>query len=131
MSGVRDRKVIYITGGMLVALGFLPKLAALTTIIPTSVLGAAMLAMFGMVITQGIRMLAPEIMKSMENAMVAAVAVGLGVGVAVVPGLFANMPETLSILTSNGIVAGSVTAIVLNILFNMIGPKRKDPMHVE
>ncbi|MER2038235.1 MAG: nucleobase:cation symporter-2 family protein [Solibacillus sp.] len=131
MSGVRDRKVIYITGGMLVALGFLPKLAALTTIIPTSVLGAAMLAMFGMVITQGIRMLAPEIMKSMENAMVAAVAVGLGVGVAVVPGLFANMPETLSILTSNGIVAGSVTAIVLNILFNMIGPKRQDPMHVE
>jgi xanthine permease len=131
MSGVRDRKVIFITGGMLVALGFLPKLAALTTIIPTSVLGAAMLAMFGMVITQGIRMLAPEIAKSMENAMISAVAVGLGVGVAVVPDLFKNMPEEISILTSNGIVAGSVTAIVLNILFNMIGPKRKDPMHVE
>lgn len=131
MSGVRDRKVIFITGGMLVALGFLPKLAAITTIIPTPVLGAAMLAMFGMVITQGIRMLAPEIAKSMENAMVAAIAVGLGVGVAVVPGIFANLPEWLSILTSNGIVAGSVTAILLNVLFNMIGPKRKDPMHVE
>ncbi|MEG0384261.1 MAG: nucleobase:cation symporter-2 family protein, partial [Solibacillus sp.] len=131
MSGVRDRKVIYITGGMLVALGFLPKLAAITTIIPTPVLGAAMLAMFGMVITQGIRMLAPEIAKSMENAMIAAIAVGLGVGVAVVPDIFANLPEKLSILTSNGIVAGSITAIILNILFNMIGPKRKDPMHVE
>ncbi|AWE06088.1 xanthine permease [Lysinibacillus sp. 2017] len=131
MSGVRDRKVIFITGGMLVSLGFLPKLAAITTIIPTPVLGAAMLAMFGMVITQGIRMLAPEIAKSMENAMVAAIGVGLGVGVAVVPDLFKNMPEAISILTSNGIVAGSVTAIVLNILFNMIGPKRKDPMHVE
>ncbi|ATP38763.1 xanthine permease [Solibacillus sp. R5-41] len=131
MSGVRDRKVIFITGGMLVALGFLPKLAAITTIIPTPVLGAAMLAMFGMVITQGIRMLAPEIAKSMENAMVAAIAVGLGVGVAVVPEIFANLPKSLSILTSNGIVAGSITAILLNILFNMIGPKRKDPMHVD
>ncbi|MER1986422.1 MAG: nucleobase:cation symporter-2 family protein [Solibacillus sp.] len=131
MSGVRDRKVIFMTGGMLVALGFLPKLAAITTIIPTSVLGAAMLAMFGMVITQGVRMLAPEIAKSMENAMVVAIAVGLGVGVAVVPDIFASLPAGLSILTSNGIVAGSLTAILLNILFNMIGPKRKDPMHVE
>lgn len=131
MSGVRDRKVIYITGGMLVALGFLPKLAALTTIIPTPVLGAAMLAMFGMVITQGVKMLAPEIQKSMENAMVAALGVGLGIGVATVPGIFENLPSWMSILTSNGIVAGSVTAIGLNILFNMIGPKRRDPMHVE
>ena len=130
MSGVRDRKVIFITGGMLVSLGFLPKLAAITTIIPTPVLGAAMLAMFGMVITQGVKMLAPEIQKSMENAMVAALGVGLGVGVAVVPDLFKNMPEAISILTSNGIVAGSVSAIILNILFNMIGTKRKDPMHV-
>lgn len=131
MSGVRDRKVIYITGGMLVALGFLPKLAALTTIIPTPVLGAAMLVMFGMVITQGVKMLAPQIAKSMENAMVAALGVGLGVGVATVPGIFANLPSWLSILTSNGIVAGSITAIVLNILFNMIGPKKEDPMHFE
>ena len=139
MSGVRDRKVIYITGGMLVALGFLPKLAAITTIIPTPVLGAAMLAMFGMVITQGVKMLAPEIQKSMENAMVAALAVGLGVGVASVPGVFANvtkgMPswlaEVITVITSNGIVAGALTEIVLNILFNMIGPKREDPMHVE
>jgi xanthine permease len=131
MSGVRDRKVIFITGGMLVALGFLPKLAAITTIIPTPVLGAAMLAMFGMVITQGVKMLAPEIQKSMENAMVAGIAVALGIGVAMVPEIFSHLPESLSILTSNGIVCGSVTAIVLNILFNMIGPKRKDPMHFE
>lgn len=126
VSGVRDRKVIFITGGMLVALGFLPKLAALTTIIPIPVLGAAMLAMFGMVITQGIKMLAPEIAKSMENAMIVAIAVGLGIGVAVVPELFESLPKEygINILTSNGIVCGSVTAIVLNILFNMIGRKK-------
>lgn len=126
ISGVKERKVIFITGGLLVALGFLPKIAAITTIIPTPVLGAAMLAMFGLVITQGIKMLAPEVTKSMENAMIVACAVGLGVGVSVVPDLFKEMPESLSILTSNGIVCGSVTAIVLNILFNLIGPKSKE-----
>ncbi len=129
MSGVKDRKVIYITGGLLVALGFLPKIAALTTIIPIPVLGAAMLAMFGMVITQGMGMLVPVMNESAENAMIAAIAVGLGVGVSVVPDIFASLPPGVAILTSNGIVCGSVTAIILNILFNMIGPKHKnDPM---
>lgn len=130
MSGVKSRRVIVITGVMLVALGFLPKVAALTTIIPTPVLGAAMLAMFGMVITQGITMLAPEIVRSPENAMVAAIAVSLGVGVAFVPNIFESLPSWASILTSNGIVCGSLTAIVLNILFNMVGPKKEDPMQL-
>lgn len=131
MTGVKERKVIVVTGILLVALGFLPKIAALTTIIPTAVLGGAMLAMFGMVVTQGITMLAPEIMRSPENAMVAAIAVGLGAGVAFVPNIFAVLPGSLSVLTSNGIVCGSVTAIVLNIIFNMIGPKKEDPMHTQ
>jgi len=129
MTGVKERKVIFITGGMLVALGFLPKVAALTTIIPTAVLGGAMLAMFGMVVTQGITMLAPQISLSPENAMIAAISVGLGAGVAFVPNIFAVLPPSLSILTSNGIVCGSVTAIVLNIVFNMIGKKQEEPVH--
>ena len=130
MTGAKGRRVIFMTGIMLVLLGLMPKIAALTIIIPTSVLGGAMLAMFGMVVTQGITMLAPEIMRSPENAMVAAVSIGLGAGVVFVPGIFAILPEWISVLTSNGIVCGSVTAIVLNILFNMIGPKKRDPMHV-
>ena len=84
-----------------------------------------MLAMFGMVITQGMGMLVPVMNESAENAMIAAVAVSLGVGVSVVPGIFDALPESVSLLTSNGIVCGSVTAIILNILFNMIGPKHK------
>lgn len=125
MTGVKERKVIFITGAMLVVLGFLPKIAALTTIIPTSVLGGAMLAMFGMVLTQGITMLAPEILKSPENTMIAAISVALGVGVAFMPDIFKSLPESISIFSSNGIVCGSITAIVLNILFNMIGPKKE------
>ncbi|WP_332647656.1 nucleobase:cation symporter-2 family protein [Lysinibacillus sp. 54212] len=126
ITGVKERKVIFITGGLLIVLGFLPKFAALTQIIPTPVLGAAMIAMFGLVITQGMTMLAPEITKSMENSLIVACAVGLGVGVSVVPSVFAKLPDSLSLLFSNGIVTGSVTAIVLNILFNMIGSKKTE-----
>ena len=125
LTGVKNRAVIFITGILLVSLGFLPKIAALTTIIPTAVLGGAMIAMFGMVISQGIKMLGTAIGESEGNSMIIACAIGMGLGVTVVPDIFKVLPETVRILTSNGIVAGSITAIVLNIVFNMI-PWRRD-----
>ncbi|WP_299515658.1 nucleobase:cation symporter-2 family protein [uncultured Rummeliibacillus sp.] len=125
MTGVKNRSVIFITGILLVSLGFLPKIAALTTIIPTAVLGGAMIAMFGMVISQGIKMLGAAVGGSEGNAMIIACSIGMGLGVTVVPDIFKVLPETVRILTSNGIVAGSVTAIALNIIFNMI-PWRSD-----
>ncbi|BAQ10746.1 xanthine permease [Bacillus sp. OxB-1] len=124
MSGVKARRVIAITAGMLVLLGFMPKIAALAIIIPNAVLGGAMVAMFGMVIAQGIKMLSKVVADSQENAMIIACSIGLGLGVSVVPELFAKLPESFQILTSNGIVAGSTAAIGLNIMFNMI-PSRK------
>lgn len=124
MTGVKSKRVIFLTGVMLVTLGFIPKIAALTTVIPTAVLGGAMIAMFGMVVAQGIKMLSHVISDSPENAMIIACSIGMGLGVTVVPEIFAQLPESLQILTSNGIVAGSVTAIALNIVFNMV-PNRK------
>ncbi|KPH79250.1 hypothetical protein AFL42_00655 [Oceanobacillus caeni] len=56
--------------------------------------------------------------------MIIACSVGMGLGVTVVPELFSVLPASLQILTSNGIVAGSVIAIVLNIIFNM-KPEKK------
>jgi len=53
-----------------------------------------------------------------------------GLGVTVAPELFAQFPTGLKIVTRNGIVAGSVTAIVLNILFNMF-PTRKKKFETE
>ncbi len=124
MTGVKSRKVIVTAGLMLIALGFVPKIAALATIIPTAVLGGAMVAMFGMVISQGIKMLGQVVTESPENSMIIACSIGMGLGVTVVPELFSQLPESVQILTSNGIVAGSVTAIILNIVFHML-PSRK------
>jgi xanthine permease len=120
LSGVKTKKVIYIAGGMLILLGFIPKIAAVTTVIPSSVLGGAMLAMFGMIVAQGIKMLSKVVDESVDNSMIIACSIGMGLGVTVVPGLFVSLPPGIQILTSNGIVAGSLTAIV----FNMI-PTRK------
>ncbi|MDN3015958.1 nucleobase:cation symporter-2 family protein [Paenibacillus sp. BSR1-1] len=119
LSGVKGKNVIYTMGGMLIFLGFVPKIAALTTVIPTPVLGGAMVAMFGMVIAYGIKMLSKVEFASQENLLIIACSVGMGLGVTAVPTLFDHLPESIKILTNNGIVAGSLTAIFLNIVFNV------------
>ncbi|MEK4029021.1 MULTISPECIES: nucleobase:cation symporter-2 family protein [Bacillaceae] len=125
LSGVKSKTIIYYTAGFLVILGLVPKIGAFTTIIPSAVLGGAMVAMFGMVVAQGVKMLSRADMSSQENLLIIACSVGMGLGVTVVPGLFAGLPSSVQILTSNGIVAGSLTAIFLNILFNELGSKNK------
>ncbi|UAL50754.1 nucleobase:cation symporter-2 family protein [Metabacillus dongyingensis] len=125
LSGVKSKNVIYTAAGMLMILGLVPKIAAFTTIIPEAVLGGAMVAMFGMVIAYGIKMLSQVEFASQENLLIIACSVGMGLGVTAVPDMFANLPESVKILTNNGIVAGSLTAILLNILFNIVRKEKK------
>ncbi|WP_040208964.1 nucleobase:cation symporter-2 family protein [Neobacillus jeddahensis] len=121
-SGVKGKNVIYTMAGILIFLGFVPKIAALTTVIPTAVLGGAMIAMFGMVIAAGIKMLSKVDFSLQENLLIIACSVGVGLGVTTVPTLFDQLPESIKILTNSGIVAGSLTAIFLNVIFNVAKP---------
>jgi xanthine permease len=125
LSGVKGKNVIYTMGAMLIVLGFVPKIGAFTTVIPTPVLGGAMVAMFGMVIAYGIKMLSKVEFASQENLLIIACSVGMGLGVTAVPDLFSQLPESVKILTNNGIVAGSLTAIFLNIVFNVTRSKKQ------
>lgn len=118
LSKVRKTTVIVVCGIMLVVLGLVPKFAALATIIPTSVLGGAMVAMFGMVCAAGIRMLGKADLTDSNTMFIAACSITLGLGVTVTPNLFAQFPSSVRILLESGIVVGALTAVVLNILFN-------------
>lgn len=125
LSGVRSRNVIFLAGGMLMAIGLVPKIGAITTLIPEPVLGGAMVPMFGMVVAYGIKMLGNVDLREQENLLIIACSVGMGLGVTVAPDLFAQLPQQVQILTDNGIVAGSLTAIVLNLFMNILPNKFK------
>lgn len=120
LSGVKSKNTIFTAGFILVILGLVPKIAAITTIIPAPVLGGAMVAMFGMVVAYGIKMLSDVSFDTQGNLLIIACSVGMGLGVTTVPEMFAQLPASVQILTSNGIVAGSLTAIILNIMFNVV-----------
>lgn len=118
MTKVKKRSVVIAAGVILMILGLLPKVAAITTIIPNAVLGGAMIPMFGMVVASGIRLLSTVDFKRNENLLIVACSVGIGLGSAVVPAVFTEVPDALKVIVQNGIVLGSFTAFFLNLLLN-------------
>lgn len=124
LSKVKTKNVVVAAGFILIALGLVPKIAALATIIPPAVLGGATVVMFGMVISSGIKMLGAVDFSEQHNMLVVACSLSLGLGATVVPDLFAGLPSSLRIIVSDGIITGSLTAILLNLFF-IIRPRNK------
>ncbi len=118
VTGVKNRHVLVATAIILVILGFIPKFAMLTTLIPHPVLGGAMICLFGTIGANGIKILSAIDFKKNENIIIVACSIGIGLGTTVTPGLFNEMPPILKMLLENGIFTGTFTAIVLNTLFN-------------
>lgn len=118
LSGIKTRLPIYYAAGFLVLLGLLPKFGALAQIIPSPVLGGAMLVMFGFVSIQGMQILARVDFEHNENNfLIAAVSIAAGVGLNNST-LFNGLPTGFQMFFANGIVVASVLAIVLNAILN-------------
>ncbi|KWX71812.1 nucleobase:cation symporter-2 family protein [Paenibacillus jilunlii] len=118
LTRVKTRNVIFAAGGIMVVLGLLPKLAALTTVVPNAVLGGAMIVMFGSVAASGMSILSEVDLRKDGNLLIAACSIAVGLGSAVLPSMFDQLPEFARMLLQNGIVSGSLTAIILNIFLS-------------
>lgn len=116
LSGIKTKRPIYWAAGLLMAMGLLPKIGAVVTIIPTPVLGGAMLVMFTMIAVQGIKMLLKVDLSDNRNILIVALSIGLGLGVTCYPQIFQSMPQTVQLFLANGIVIASVSATFLNLI---------------
>ncbi|VGU77066.1 xanthine permease family protein [Streptococcus pyogenes] len=118
ISGIKTRRPIYYAAGILVVIGLLPKFGAMAQMIPSPVLGGAMLVLFGMVALQGTQMLnRVDFQKNEYNFIIAAVSISAGLGFNGT-NLFASLPETAQMFLTNGIVIATLTSVVLNLLLN-------------
>ncbi|MDV5977797.1 UNVERIFIED_CONTAM: purine permease [Streptococcus canis] len=118
ISGIKTRRPIYYAAGILVAIGMLPKFGAMAQMIPSPVLGGAMLVLFGMVALQGMQMLnRVDFQNNDYNFIIAAVSISAGLGFNGT-NLFASLPETAQMFLTNGIVIATLTSVVLNLVLN-------------
>lgn len=121
MTNVTSRFAVAAAGVILIVLGLFPKMGALVASIPYPVLGGASIAMFGMVVSGGIRSLGDVDYEGNKNAMIVAVSIGLSLIPLVVPDFYHAFPEWVNTLFGSGITTGSIAAILLNLFFNELG----------
>src|SRR6202012_4748709 len=101
------------------------KLAQIVASIPAFVLGGAGIVMFGMVAANGIKVLSKvDFVKNHHNLFIVAVSIGLGLVPVVSPHFFSKPPPALSPLLHSGILLASVSAVVLNLIFNGVKGER-------
>ncbi len=109
----------YAAGFALVVGGFCPKLAALIQSIPSPVMGGVSLLLFGLIASNGLRMLVSNRVDFdvNRNLMIASVVIILGVGM-----------ETsgISIPIGDYTLPGMATSTLVGILMNLVLPRPKD-----
>lgn len=99
----------------LIACGLLPKLAALVSIMPQSVLGGAAVMMFASIVVSGIQLITKDAITT-RTITIVSVAIGLGYGLGANSAALANMPQAVQLIFGgSGIVPAALVAIVLNI----------------
>ncbi len=119
VTGVYSRWVCVAGGGIMLALGLVPKLGYIVASVPPPVLGGAGFIMFGMVAATGIKILATvDFVGQRNNALVVAIALGFGVIPIVSPTFFHIMPADLKPIFGDAIILTSVAAVALNAYFN-------------
>ena len=122
LTRVKSRWVVTAAGVFMIILGLLPKAAAIVAAIPSPVIGGASLAMFANVAVVGIQTLAKVDLRDNRNAVIVSTSIGLALLVTFRRDDIVNaMPSWLQIIFGSGVTIGSLTAIILNLLFFHIG----------
>ena len=122
MTKVVNRFALATGAIFLVLCGLFPKLAALISIMPQSVLGGAAVMMFSSIVVSGIQLITREPLTG-RNITIVSVALGLGYGIGATTGILAKLPEAVQLIFGgSGIVPAAFMAIVLNIVL----PKEKE-----
>ncbi|MEW2434031.1 solute carrier family 23 protein [Streptomyces caniferus] len=129
MSKIMSRYVVVAAGGFMIVLGLLPKAGSVVAAIPHPVLGGAAIAMFGMVAAVGIQILGKVDLREERNALILAVSLAAALLPNAVAPFFDRMPEDVRAVLDSGITLGSLTAVLLNLFFNVF--TRRSTMEID
>ena len=121
LTRVQSRWVVAAAGVIMILIGLVPKAGAVVAGIPHPVLGGAALAMFATVAVVGFQTLSKVDFHDHRNVVIVGTSVGLAMYVTAQPQVAQAVPGWAEIIFGSGITLGSLTAIVLNLVFHHIG----------
>lgn len=122
MTKIVNRFALATGAIFLILCGLFPKLAALISIMPQSVLGGAAVMMFSSIVVSGIQLITKKPLTA-RSITIVSVALGLGYGIGSNGGVLAQLPDGIQLIFGgSGIVPAALVAIILNIVL----PKEKE-----
>lgn len=116
MTKVVNRGALSVGAIFLILCGLIPKLGAIVSIMPQSVLGGAAVMMFSSIVISGIQLITKEEMTP-RNLTIVSVALGVGYGMGANMTILAQAPQAVQLIFGgSGIVPAAFVAILLNIV---------------
>ncbi len=116
MTKIVNRYALSIGAVFLIICGLFPKVGALISMMPQSVLGGAAVMMFSSIVVSGIQLITKEPL-STRNISIVSVALGLGYGLGANTAILANLPQGIQLIFGgSGIVPAALVAILMNVL---------------
>jgi len=121
LTKIKSRYVVATAGLFMILIGLIPKVGAIVAAIPPPVLGGAGFALFGTVAVIGIQTLRRVDFHDERNVIILAISLGFAMMPTVYPTIVNFFPESVRTIISSGITLGSISAILLNLVFNVWG----------
>ncbi len=116
MTKVVNRFALATGAIFLILCGLCPKLGALVSIMPQSVLGGAAVFMFSSIVVSGIQLITKTPITG-RNLTIVSVALGVGYGMGANAAILSNAPQLIQLIFGgSGIVPAAMVAILLNIV---------------
>ena len=116
MTKVVNRFALACGAVILILCGLIPKLGALISIMPQSVLGGAAVMMFSSIVVSGIQLVTKEPL-TQRNLTIISVSLGVGYGMGATPAILNALPDLAKLIFGgSGIVPAAMVAIFLNII---------------
>ena len=116
MTKIVNRTALAMGAIFLVLCGLFPKLAALISIMPQSVLGGAAVMLFSSIVVSGIQLITKNPLTT-RNITIVSVALGLGYGIGANSGVLTHLPQAVQLVFGgSGIVPAALMAIILNVV---------------
>jgi NCS2 family nucleobase:cation symporter-2 len=117
MTKVVNKFCIATGAATLMLAGFVPKIGAIFSMMPNSVLGGAVISVFAMIMINGIKLIAKAGF-SHRNILILSVMFAMGLGLASMPSeVYRHMPSFFRYLFEDSVAAVCIIGIALNIIF--------------
>lgn len=122
-TGVRSRHVTAMAGVILVVIALIAPVSRLASVLPGPVVGGTAIIIFSIIGVIGIHVLSRVDLRDHGAMFTLASGLAMGLMPILVPGIYTQFPQWSQMILGNGLAMGTITAALVNAMFQLTAPR--------